>query len=719
MYKLNTAIICSFSIFLMFFSYSHAKEHYVNSMVGFQIALEESQSNNEDNLILLASKTYTGGFAYNSENNKSLTIKPADEYTTNQVVIDAGSSTCPLSISAKGGVKISSIIIINGKSSLGGLNIKTSGNVEIFNCQIKNNSSGGGLRIDVTGNVLVQKCNVQNNSTNLNGGGAYIKANDVTVTDSILSDNSGKYGGGIYIAAANDTMFHKNIVNTNSINGECGNNRHDVLTPIGGGGLYVKTKTLSLTNNNFINNKVNSYNCALGGGLYTYCSGTAILSENIITKNIVKASNNRFGSFGAGIYTTLNDGKFILKNNTISDNVGSYSSSIGMGIHFDAYYPEKDLIIVNNIIWGNKNGSSADDIGIYKAHQNVKVWHNIYDVIRVYYTDYSISPIGTIQSNPMFVNPQMDDYNINNTSPAINSGTTEAIDLSKTDIIGNNRVNGVSVDIGAYEYSNKIQPPVFNQQDLQYVPLYVTITCETPDAQIMYTTDNTIPDPTSILYTEPIYLTIATIVTAKAFKDGMDESDAVSMTYIKKEIISPTDTDHDGVIDQFDECPNTISYKAIYSNGCVAQDIYDQVSNLTNKNNELIFIFDIGRDNKKGLPEAIDALKTAAGMMQDDFRLYTAEGIYLFNTETKVLMLNIQNSTFPENSYYYNGILQYEVLSISENNISLSDNNSDQIIWERNAGEGIIGEWRYGYNGYSYYIVLAENSSLQIYIKNK
>jgi len=717
--KINCIIIvCVF--FFIFNSNLFAKSFTVDNMARFQLALEESQSNNEPNYIYLEPNIYSGSsFVYSSENTNDLTIKPANDYTSSNVVIDAEGAKCPLSISTNGIVRISNITIINGTSSLGGLYIKTSGNIELLNCKINNNSNGGGVRLDTTGNVTIKDCNIQNNSSSTNGGGVYVKANNAIIENNLISDNFGKYGGGIYIDSSNDTLFNNNYVKSNTINGRCGPDREDISTPIGGGGIYVKSITLTLINNLILNNTVSTSTSGLGGGLYTYCSGTTLVSENVISKNIVKNSNSRYGSFGAGIYSTLNGGKYILKNNTISDNVGSMSSSYGMGVSFDYYSLDKDLLIVNNIIWGNKNTwtGKADDLYIYKAHPKVKVWHNIYDVIRVFKTDYSISPLSTIQSNPLFINSQMNDYNISKNSPAIDKGTTEIIEASVKDIIGNKRINGNTIDIGAYEYSNKITSPIFIQSDLNFVPLYISITCETPDVQIRYTTDNTIPDMTSLLYTEPLYLTIATIVTAKAFKDGMDESDAVSMTYISKETNYLTDTDNDGIIDQLDECPNTISSKAVYSNGCIAYDIYEQIKNLTDKNNTLIHRFDIGKDNKKGLQEAIDALKVVAGINSNDLQLYSAKGMYLYNSETKILMLNIQNSTFPESSYYYNGILQYEVISISQSSISLTYNNSNQIIWERDEGEGIIGEWSYAYNQYKYYIILANDNSLQIYVQ--
>jgi len=125
--------------------------------------------------------------------------------------------------------------------------------------------------------------------------------------------------------------------------------------------------------------------------------------------------------------------------------------------------------------------------------------------------------------------------------------------------------------------------------------------------------------------------------------------------------------------------------------------------------------WDINTDNKKGIFEAIDALKIVADITP---AMITADGNYLFNESTKVLMLNIQNSTFSEKHEYYNGILQYELQSISDNSITLNDNYTNQIQWTRVEGNGgIIGKWHFIYDDCNYNIVL-NNDSFTIYLKS-
>lgn len=60
----------------------------------------------------------------------------------------------------------------------------------------------------------------------------------------------------------------------------------------------------------------------------------------------------------------------------------------------------------------------------------------------------------------------------------------------------------------------------------------VTLTCETPEAQIFYTFGDAEPDSESSLYEEPFEITADTKINAIAYKDGMLASEVVSVSYI-------------------------------------------------------------------------------------------------------------------------------------------------------------------------------------------
>jgi len=59
----------------------------------------------------------------------------------------------------------------------------------------------------------------------------------------------------------------------------------------------------------------------------------------------------------------------------------------------------------------------------------------------------------------------------------------------------------------------------------------VTITCETAEAQIRYTLDGSEPSTSSSLYTGAINISSSATLTAKAFKEGLDDSETVTHKY--------------------------------------------------------------------------------------------------------------------------------------------------------------------------------------------
>lgn len=83
--------------------------------------------------------------------------------------------------------------------------------------------------------------------------------------------------------------------------------------------------------------------------------------------------------------------------------------------------------------------------------------------------------------------------------------------------------------VGAVE---TVASPVFSPAGGTYSsPQVVTITCQTAGATIRYTTNGSEPNQSSAVYTGPITISSTTVLKAKAFKAGMNDSPTVSATY--------------------------------------------------------------------------------------------------------------------------------------------------------------------------------------------
>lgn len=148
-------------------------------------------------------------------------------------------------------------------------------------------------------------------------------------------------------------------------------------------------------------------NCVLIGNSATF--GHVAYGGRLI--NCVLAFNS-----GGASYCALN-------NCTVVSN----STSIGGGVAFS--------MATNCIIYYNTASTGT----------------NYWSSTLVYCCTPDSGGLGNITNDPAFVNPAADDFHLQSNSPCINSGNNAAV-TSATDLDGNPRIVGGTVDIGAYEY---------------------------------------------------------------------------------------------------------------------------------------------------------------------------------------------------------------------------------------------------------------------------
>ena len=129
------------------------------------------------------------------------------------------------------------------------------------------------------------------------------------------------------------------------------------------------------------------------------------------------------------------------------------------------------LVLVNNIIVGNKAGTAAltCDVGYsYLAYTPLSFDHN--DIVPgpgVSVEGSCLDPTGgygNIAVNPLFANPALGDYHLLPGSPAIDTGNNSAPLLPATDLFGSPRIQDSSglgypiVDMGVYEATGTQKP---------------------------------------------------------------------------------------------------------------------------------------------------------------------------------------------------------------------------------------------------------------------
>ena len=161
-------------------------------------------------------------------------------------------------------------------------------------------------------------------------------------------------------------------------------------------------------------------NCVLSGNTAVHNGGAC---NHGLLRNCLLSDNSAGGFGGAVIYGTLEN--CTLMGNSAGDRGGAcYGGTL-----------------TNSIIHFNSATNQGD---------------NCYDQgsLSVSHSCTTPDPGGTsnITGDPRFVNAAVGNYRLSSGSPCINAGTNEAWMAGATDLDGNPRINGGTVDMGAYEF---------------------------------------------------------------------------------------------------------------------------------------------------------------------------------------------------------------------------------------------------------------------------
>ena len=181
-----------------------------------------------------------------------------------------------------------------------------------------------------------------------------------------------------------------------------------------------------------------------GAGAYIAAhQSDVIIRNNIIAKNFAQGPTDPQGG-GLWVATT-HTGNINLIGNTIYNNQYINQANKGGGVYL---YGGGSAYVYNNIIYDNSATQGAD---IYFEDVTNRVgYNNNYSSMYGTWTDSG----GNLDTDPLFVSIQNNDFRLQPTSPMINAGATAVPTppgFPSTDYAGNPRVMGPAPDIGAYE----------------------------------------------------------------------------------------------------------------------------------------------------------------------------------------------------------------------------------------------------------------------------
>lgn len=351
-----------------------------------------------------------------------------------------------------------------------------------------------GLNLDssaVLDGVTITGGNANGSLEHMYGGGMYNWRSSPTITNVTFNENKASIGGGMY----NDNVSSPTITNVVFSGNEAGfgggmhNNNYSspTITNVAfngneateGGGMYNYQKSNpSLTNVTFNGNKANA-----GGGMFSNNASNPNLTSVTFSGNKANAGGGMYNwssspsitnvTFNRNEVTTDGGGIFnynsspLLTNVEFSDNTANYGgvlyninsslTLLNITISGNQLKGAKGAIvggnsqskIQNSIIVGNHNEPALSNYTGTIANSLLDVEENG-TVLAKFHNTKSDVETDTYKPEALFIDPSQSDYRLRANSPAINKRNNSDNTLL-TDLSGNPRIQGVKIDLGAYE----------------------------------------------------------------------------------------------------------------------------------------------------------------------------------------------------------------------------------------------------------------------------
>lgn len=250
---------------------------------------------------------------------------------------------------------------------------------------------------------------------------------------------------------------------------------------------------------------------------------------------------------------------------------------------------------------------------------------------------------------------------------------------------GNRRISEITVTYTPTS-SNKVATPTFSPEDGTYTRAQdVTISTTTQDATIYYTLDGNNPTTSSNVYSSPIKIEETTTIKAIAVKEGMDNSNVGTATYI---------------------IPSETTYKKVTSNDDLTSGKYLIVY----ENDNIAF---------DGSLENLDKGNNTKGVTIEDNWIVTSKDIYNIYFTIDVNKGTIQNASgkfIGWNSNNNNGLAQSDISDLT-NTISIDEDANAVIAANQTTNKVLRFNDASGENNYRfrYYNTNGTQKPIQLY----
>jgi len=285
---------------------------------------------------------------------------------------------------------------------------------------------GGGLGAVVTFSTGETNGSVLSGFTIQHGSasGVYMNFASPVVKNNIIANNNAEFGAGMYIGGASTARVLRNTFIGN-------------VASAGGGAIE-----LFAAGNVFIeNNRITKNNGGGEGGAIDMVNE----ADEIIVQNLMYDDVASSGTEFYSLIPQSTTGYRLINNTIVSTNVNADATVVADGFNTNAK-------IINNVIVAPGTSAALICNPIYQDGPPIVKFNDAWSPKGIWYggmcaEDGGIK--GNISANPKFVSST--NFELKNGSPAVDAGTTSAPDLPKRDFANKPRIEGGTIDMGAYE----------------------------------------------------------------------------------------------------------------------------------------------------------------------------------------------------------------------------------------------------------------------------
>lgn len=271
------------------------------------------------------------------------------------------------------------------------------------------------------------------------GGAIYCHSSSPLLSHLIIVNNIAECGGGIFLYSSNsiveNCLIHENVCN--SIN---------FAAPDAGGGIACwNCSNATIRNSKIFTNTVST----AGAGIYTLNSSTHVVNC-LITGN---HSMTMGSAFYADSWSNLN-----ITNCTVSKNL--CDSGAGITLQSMLYCIDSaKVVLANTICHTNSPGTiicqfnySGNELTVsnsdFEGGMDSIITNNGGNNVTINWLS------GNFDSDPLFIDPQNNDFRLQNSSPCIDAGDTTGLPyIPLLDLENNDRFIGI-IDMGCYEHTS-------------------------------------------------------------------------------------------------------------------------------------------------------------------------------------------------------------------------------------------------------------------------